>query len=219
MDLLDAATGYAQHIHDGKRLKVDKGKYFTHVKAVSRRLWTKEEKVVALLHDVVEQRVKDKLGATPNPKEEEECIKEILFEIARYFKCCNLDVADLIPDIDILTKRVTDANNYRGYIIRLADDAKRRVAENRPNPYRVIIVKLSDLHHNQEPDRNPAVSQQSPKDKTRLGDYGWAIRYLEGEFPDVLMRTAKPPNRRFRRPRRPGDRPPKGKKAPLIRLP
>ena len=196
MDLVAAAVAYAQYAHEFERLKYVEGTYYTHVKGVSERLHTSEEKVVALLHDVVENRIEDELGKTPDKTVEERRIQEILDEIELYFRERGHDISKTLRlDIDILTKRVTDTDaypddtNYLKYIKRLADDAEKRKV------YRAVRVKLADLFDNSDPERNRARNIQKPKDRARLRRYGKAIGYLTSRFPEIKLRTAGPANR------------------------
>lgn len=181
MDPVQAARNYSQWSHEGERLKFVRDVYDTHPKAVAQRMNTAAEKIVAFLHDVVENRVKEILGKDPDPAEEEKLIQQILKEIEEYFRNCGCDVSHLIPCIDILTKRVTDID-YQLYIQRVADFA---VATNSDI---VVRVKLADIKDNKRKDRNPAFNLQTEKDIKRLARYDWAEAYLQKRFPHIILR-------------------------------
>ncbi|MDR3449704.1 MAG: hypothetical protein P4M15_08180 [Alphaproteobacteria bacterium] len=183
MDLLQAARQFSTRAHEGERLKYVPGPYYTHPKAVSERQWDVPAKVEALLHDTVESHVKNTLGKHPDPHQEERVIAEYLKYIQKYFRGKGCDISDLIPDIDILTKRTTDTD-YGKYIDRIIDRAKRT------GSLRALLVKLADLDDNSLPERNPRLSMQTDKDRARLARYTAAIYQIENSFPGIELRPS-----------------------------
>jgi hypothetical protein len=107
MNGFPAAIIFAEWSHEGETLKYDKLRiYHTHCKSVSQRMPTNDEKIVAELHDAIENRVKEILGSNPGAEDEELLIFCIHEEIQDYFKNCGTSIEHLRPEIDVLTKRV-----------------------------------------------------------------------------------------------------------------
>lgn len=181
MDLLQTAIKYAECAHEGERFRYVAGVYYTHVKAVSERMHTVPEKVVAVMHDVVESKVRKHLGRTPHYVAEEAHIVRALNEIALHFRANDCDIEFLLPELNILTKRGKDTN-YLDYIARIAGHAARTGSLIAPK------VKMADLAFNSQVDHNPSFSQQSDEDKIRLKQYAEAREFLRWMFPEISLK-------------------------------
>jgi hypothetical protein len=183
-----AAAAYAKLKHDGERLNyAAEGPYYWHCKAISERMHTRDEKIVAFVHDVIEHQVKNTLGKTPDPVAEEKLIQAGLDEFETYFKNCGYDVSHLRCHVDDLTKRRGDS--YKKYIDKMVSNAQLRALTMPPvQAYIAIKVKKADLRHNRHDKRNEPLARQSEADKERLARYDWAIALLDEKFPDVILR-------------------------------
>ncbi len=96
MDLLEAAVAFAKIGYEGERLKYVEGIYFDHPKDVSERMHTKDEKVVALLHDYTELRVKRDRPLSEELQAREAALEDFIDEYEKKKKPGTLpDPADL----------------------------------------------------------------------------------------------------------------------------
>ena len=128
--LLEAAKSFAKYAHAGEVDKAGVDYYAGHLTTVASMVETEEEKVVAFLHDVVEDT-----DAT-------------LFDLFSYFvPSFGYEIAHVIADaVDAMTKRAEE--NYDNYLSRVKE-----------NPI-ATVVKLADLEHNSDLGRLSVVSDK-----------------------------------------------------------
>jgi hypothetical protein len=184
--VIGIARDYARDAHQGERLKFVDGPYFWHVKSVSERMHSKDEVIVAFLHDAIESKVKKALGKKPDPEAEERLIALELETLALHFKKFSYDIDHLLGDINVLTRRVTDKDDsdelnnnkkYKAYIGRIIAHAQKTGSRIAPK------VKKADLKDNSDPARNPKVGGQTLKDRMRIARYEKAASAIVAAFP------------------------------------
>lgn len=168
---LDIARAVARNAHRGEGLKFSRRPYISHVFSVARRVHGDDEKIFALLHDVVESHIKNSLGKNPDPIAEADAIREKLEEIQLVFQSGSRDIDHLLPHVNALTRRVHEkedgdelANNraYSTYIARL-------IKHGRDSGSLIVPkVKLADLEDNSRPDRNPKLSANAVRTLGRI---------------------------------------------------
>lgn len=119
---------------------------------------TNNEKIVAELHDVIENRVKEVLGGNPSADDEELLIFFVHEEIQGYFRNFGIDIEHLRPEIDVLTKRVAGKKSSKrvedlaAQIVRRRGEIERRKAEVRRGHGRVaedeldVLIREIDRH-------------------------------------------------------------------------
>jgi hypothetical protein len=198
MDLLQAAGKCSRFFHKGQHFKYVEGAYWEHPKSVSERMHSVDEKVLALLHDVGEEIVKQRLKEikAPTPEQEEEAVAYALDRIRRYFQKRHCTIDYLLPDLDVLTRR--SYWTYGFYIGNIIDHCARTGA------LRAAKVKLADLEDNRDPDRNRPVALQTDKDKARLLRYDFSRARILKAYPQITLRLGRnnrpPPVSRARKP-------------------
>ena len=193
MNILEAASLYAQKAHEGERLKYVIGVYYTHPKAVSKLMHTNEEKIVALLHDVIEHHIKkckkahENQGKIFSHRLENKLVREKLEEIETYFRNYGFELDPMIlPCLDVLTKR-TYHTNYHYYIQCIVKFAEKYKC------YIPVKVKRADFFDNSLEDRNPPLALRTQKDTERLARYEQEDDYLQDAFkamPEAVPRSA-----------------------------
>ena len=184
---LSLADFIAYDAHHTERLKYVDGIYFEHVQSVAKRMHSVDEKIVALFHDISEHEVRDRLGRTPEPAEEEALIQHTLRNLEQAFHRRGYDISHLLPALDALTRRTSET--YEAYIAGIVRVAK----QGDPNGPGMIAakVKMADLEDNSLPERNPRPSQQTGKDQLRLARYRAALAVLRGAFPEIILRPRR----------------------------
>jgi hypothetical protein len=189
-NFLQTARAYAQEAYDGKRLKFVPGPYMTHAEAVAARVRTTPAKALALLHDVIEIKVKDALRAGKDlpPVRNSQILEELLIareleKVETFFAERGFNFAPLTPHLDALTHRKIVP--YDDYIKSLANHARATGST------LVIEVKIGDLEENKDPGRNPRGTMLTAQDRERLAKYERALAFFRQEFPDVVTLARK----------------------------